>query len=542
MFVKKSAWNDIVDKAKRLIRSGQVQVGVNTPQFVTGVVQGDNGVYQPEFSRDDPQAPHALTQSSCTCPWEQYRWQRTRQWKKLEGRMCAHLLALYWKSLATPLDVEDVDYQHAPGQKRTPLPTEMAPPAPSPEAPLPDTDQRSFVPDEVIQPQWETPEMNPTQPGIAPQPISPIQPIAPSRHPRAPQRKLLDIADRIPVDENGNPVQPGAFSVPDGRPPGPTNPGLPGALSHVQHQAMGLNGELPEGLRIVVNQWAPTWAVGRWSQEDYYPRLEAVIDGQVVGRLDIEENSEHYGAWEIANVEVDEHWRRRGIASALLQYARDSYGIVDVDHASEPNRSDDGMAWSEKVGMADRTKVSDFTVEDFRQIPITVEANSFLDFGDGKDEFTQWFNEIIAQGGTASAQLTRDVTLELRGGKIPMPDAQPIGMTAEGIEEYRWQDLGYDPETGERVNANERLHGAPEWRGQFATMVAGKRAIVLAVEPITKMADIMVPLHSSGKLMPHMARGWVNYDDLTPISYEGLRDPFRPQAAIDRFIQDRFGV
>jgi LAGLIDADG-like domain len=59
----------------------------------------------------------------------------TRQWKRLEGRVCSHVLATYWQSLGTPLD-EDI----GPGSEAPPEPqaggAEGAP-APSEGAPQP---------------------------------------------------------------------------------------------------------------------------------------------------------------------------------------------------------------------------------------------------------------------------------------------------------------------------------------------------------------------------------------------------------------------
>lgn len=109
--IKDSAWPDIMAKAKRLIQSGNVTLLRNGYNVVVAHVIGDHGQYQCEISRDDP-ASRSITQWTCECPWDQYAFQRTRQWKKYEARPCAHVLAAYWKSLATPLD-EDV----APGQE-----------------------------------------------------------------------------------------------------------------------------------------------------------------------------------------------------------------------------------------------------------------------------------------------------------------------------------------------------------------------------------------------------------------------------------------
>lgn len=100
---KTAAWPDIMAKAKRLIQSGNVTLLRNGMNNIVAHVIGDHGEYQCEISRDDPDS-RAITQWTCECPWDQYAFQRTRQWKKYEGRPCAHVLAAYWKSLATPVD------------------------------------------------------------------------------------------------------------------------------------------------------------------------------------------------------------------------------------------------------------------------------------------------------------------------------------------------------------------------------------------------------------------------------------------------------
>lgn len=103
---REAAWQDIEAKAKRLIQSGNVTLLRNGYNVVVGHVVGDHGEYQTEVSRDDPNS-RVITQWNCECPWDQYAFQRTRQWKKYEGRPCAHVLATIWQSQATPLD-EDV--------------------------------------------------------------------------------------------------------------------------------------------------------------------------------------------------------------------------------------------------------------------------------------------------------------------------------------------------------------------------------------------------------------------------------------------------
>lgn len=188
--VKTAGWDDIMAKAKRIIQAGNVQLLRNGANNIVAYVQGDHGNYQVEIGRDDPNS-QAITTWSCDCPWAQYSWGRTRKWKKYEGRPCAHTLATYWKSLATPLD-EARD----PGQSGPPSP--IIPPTAPPTAPSP---FQAPVPGSLPGQATGTPPM----PSVTPPPgpgIIPPYPIAPD--PNAPQ------------------VNPA--SVPGQRQPSPTNP------------------------------------------------------------------------------------------------------------------------------------------------------------------------------------------------------------------------------------------------------------------------------------------------------------------------------
>jgi len=109
---KLAVWSDIMEKAKRLRDTGKVQITNNLSNHVVGQVEGDHGTYNTEIWRDDPNSG-TISLWNCDCPWSQYSWGRTRQWKKYEGRPCAHTLALYWTALATP--VADENQQTLPG-------------------------------------------------------------------------------------------------------------------------------------------------------------------------------------------------------------------------------------------------------------------------------------------------------------------------------------------------------------------------------------------------------------------------------------------
>lgn len=367
------AWSDLVSKAKRLILSNQVTILRNAPRHVMAHVVGDHGEYNCEISRQDPNS-QVIEQWACECPWDQYAFDRTRKWKYLEGRVCSHVLAAYWKAKSTPLDITGEEQGYAgpaggqsigpagPGQEQIPglgpagAPPEMLEAAPSGEQPTSPSQQDITLP---------------------PQPASPFN-VTPKVPVKAPlqQLHLFDIT-APPGMQPVPPVNP--VSIPGGSPPSPTNPvQFPGTFSHF--------------------------------------------------------------------------------------------------------------------------------------LPIfTVQSNQFH-YAD--DEFGAWIQAERAQGRTPIVILNRPVTLEQRGGKIPMPGAQPIGVTPEGVPQYRVLDLGYDPMTQQRVPATAFPAGAPEQQGVYSDAAAGKRAEVLDYEPSMQMIYVNVPLNTSGPLHPHGLVGWVDIKDV----------------------------
>jgi hypothetical protein len=150
-------------------------------------------------------------------------------------------------------------------------------------------------------------------------------------------------------------------------------------------------------------------------------------------------------------------------------------------------------------------------------IPIfTIRSSGFVY---ASDDLNDYFEDQRGQGLPIYAALTQPVTLEMRGGKIPMPDAQSMGVSSEGVPMYRVLDLGYNPETGERENASvNALMGAPELTGTYTDAPVGKHAEILDYNPQLKMAYVTIPLNYPGgedcRLHPHQLAGWVDYKSL----------------------------
>ncbi len=93
--IRTAAWADVQAKAKRIRSGGGVRILAVTDDSVTGQVDGDTGTYQTSLVFE----PHtsAIAMWECGCPWSTYAWARSGRWKKYEGRMCAHALALSYE-------------------------------------------------------------------------------------------------------------------------------------------------------------------------------------------------------------------------------------------------------------------------------------------------------------------------------------------------------------------------------------------------------------------------------------------------------------
>lgn len=291
---KTAGWPEIMAKAKRLIQSNQVTMLRNGWNSIVAHVIGDHGEYNCEIGRDDPNS-QAITQWQCECPWDQYAWQRTRKWKKYEGRPCAHVLAAYWKSRGTPLDDYDPD-THGPaprGQKihpQEPQPSGAGPMGPSAISPLkgdvptpPETPGPPHTPGPPQSPHAPSPfALGPSGPPGAQAPLTPPQPAG--ILPPSPQEQLQMMQPPAPGQTPGGmPSPPGSMSIPGAKPPSPFNPiQYPGGTySNAQE---GETNELPDALfadptgqRLpYLDQLKNKYVQGRITIEEYEQELEQI--------------------------------------------------------------------------------------------------------------------------------------------------------------------------------------------------------------------------------------------------------------------------
>lgn len=104
---KTAAWADVLEKAQRYYSEGRVELQTNMPEHTVATVQGDEGTYETELWRNDPERPDVISLWSCECPWGEHSWGRTRIWKRYEGRPCAHAVVVNWEAQRQGWDTDE---------------------------------------------------------------------------------------------------------------------------------------------------------------------------------------------------------------------------------------------------------------------------------------------------------------------------------------------------------------------------------------------------------------------------------------------------
>jgi hypothetical protein len=303
---KTAAWDEVMEKAQRLREEGAVQVHRNGANNIVGTVQGDHGTYQCEIGRDDPSS-QVITTWQCECPWDQFAWQRTRQWKKYEGRVCSHVLALFWDAQKLPLDMEydpatgqPIDPNAAMGQGSLFAPGVGGSTPPAPTSPAPGT----------------TPFPAPAQlsiPGIDPNATAPPPPPGTNVLPPPPM-----------------PMMPPPTSVPGAKVPTPENPTQypGGTFSSVRvgnHQLNWQEGTYGKGL-LTPEGTLHTWTCGPGGSPHHHEMLESLgreqgldhyllIDPEGETNLD-EETMEHVQSIDPRLKAAPDDWHFSRVAAA----------------------------------------------------------------------------------------------------------------------------------------------------------------------------------------------------------------------------------
>lgn len=121
-----ASWSDVRAKAKRIRAEGGIRIVSANGAGVVAEVQGDHHIYETGLQYVPGKRSVATWQ--CGCKWAAYAWGRSPQYKRFEGRMCSHALAVQYEAQSRGMFGRDVkeDSHRMPGQhQRTPVVVEF---------------------------------------------------------------------------------------------------------------------------------------------------------------------------------------------------------------------------------------------------------------------------------------------------------------------------------------------------------------------------------------------------------------------------------
>jgi 8-oxo-dGTP pyrophosphatase MutT (NUDIX family) len=91
-----AAWRDVRAKARRIRTEGGVSIVSALADGITGHVNGDTGVYETQINYVP--GTFKIGYWQCGCAWASYSWGRSPAFRRFEGRMCSHALALQYEA------------------------------------------------------------------------------------------------------------------------------------------------------------------------------------------------------------------------------------------------------------------------------------------------------------------------------------------------------------------------------------------------------------------------------------------------------------
>jgi GNAT superfamily N-acetyltransferase len=106
MFHVQASWADVRSKAQQIRAEGGVRILAWRNGELVGQVRGDTNVYESTIVF----VPGSRTTGSwnCSCAWAAYSWGRSGKFRKFEGRRCSHTLALQFEAQSRGMFGKDI--------------------------------------------------------------------------------------------------------------------------------------------------------------------------------------------------------------------------------------------------------------------------------------------------------------------------------------------------------------------------------------------------------------------------------------------------
>ncbi len=575
---KTADWNEVQEKAIRLMNDGSVQILRNAPDVIVGHVIGDHGDYQTEISRQDPNS-NVIDHWTCECPWDQFAWQRTRQWKNMEGRPCAHVLATHWYAQGMPMDQEFDPTTGQPtaapgGQIGLPMsvpalrpPGGMAPPG-MPGASPPAPSQQLSIPGIAPGTMDATPPMPPGA-GILPMPPMPPAPPPVS----VPGAKVPDPSN--PLQYPG-----GTFSATMKDYAGEANTiegsdveahrdsGWPLDLDGIDSQSSTGQGSVWEsdlsGEAMVGSPGNIHGTGGRNSRGN--DARSSMQNHSVCESILYESNDgqEEYASWRWtdSNQRSQNPLSMRSGANSTRQSGNPSQmlgmpsRVHQIEDASAQGEVEGravrpGGTFSKAANMGDAEW--DFDIDDGQ-----MDGYKFVWNGEkgivhdvAKDGMTyhHWLSEAIDSAGASGdigGSITPEGIIDIAYGNVENRPAaqkwledQGFKMPANSQERayadrhgYKIAAAGDTFENSDMVRINQDEYGVAsggakgKGHGEWRTIKRNSVGEVLGQDKTTGWVDVAFPINTSGPLEPHIIRAWIEPANLTPMPGISKPGPF----------------
>jgi hypothetical protein len=97
-FYLTASWNDVRTKARRIRSEGGVNIISAHGGIVVGYIKGDTNTYETGLEREPGKGNVGIW--NCGCKWAAYSWGRSPAYRRFEGRMCSHALALHYEAMS----------------------------------------------------------------------------------------------------------------------------------------------------------------------------------------------------------------------------------------------------------------------------------------------------------------------------------------------------------------------------------------------------------------------------------------------------------
>lgn len=546
-----SAWVDVERKAKRLLESGNVVLyhkrpyDLEVPQGlveVSGNITGDHARYDAKIILPHPKS-RAVRTWSCQCTWARYVWNRSPEYKRFEGRLCSHVLALWWMTFNLPVEYEDVK----PEVLKYHLP-EMA------------EQGRLFDRDEM-----ELAELIVDKARISPGLAESIYGITLDIL----NKSINEAFDLVPAEDVIADIRDRILSAVSEIPEGEFNESDYDAIEDSIH--MYLNSKtvydtdesvfykkeiaskiievLKYGTRMQqIDQRLRSIRATRTRKVDVVEALKKEFEEltaekqqllQRKPRIDSIKNDISYASTVLQeiydnNIAAEKQprvkaqealnyfqWYEQNAPAMGARYAeelrRGSRPIFELLEEMQQEmiriQSQMELPGTELPGVRVRTPRFQEVEEELLTPPPNVPGQmrmqtsvSVLSSNIPVKDIVFYIQNQVAQGSRIPAYLRREVWGEQRGGFYPHPDAQPIQVRNDGTFIYSADDLGYDPDTGTMGSDKEE-------RGTYASIPIGSEVVILAIDPKERM--VLVEFHLEGDAPNHShIHIWVPTKDL----------------------------